>query len=271
MSIGALNVIRYRTGEETRIEAGIILGSGLSTLGDLLEDKTVIPYADLDGFPGSGQEGAGVSGHGMDLLIGTMSGKRIAILTGREHYYEHGNAAAMRPALETLKALGAHTLLLTNSAGSLDPEIGPGNLMMLSDHINYAGMNPLIGEPTDARFVNMVDCYDPGLRTKAHRIADHLGIALKEGVYLWYSGPSFETVAEIQMAIRLGANAVGMSTAPEVILGRMLGLKIWACSSVTNMGAGLSDENISHEHTKSVAKTGAEKLERLIPALVEAL
>lgn len=266
--MSVLDIIRQQAGDAP-IEAGLILGSGLSALGDLLEDKITIPFAELEGFPGYGAESAGVSGHGRELLIGKMSGKRIAILTGREHYYEHGNAAAMRPALETIKALGAHTLLLTNSAGSLDDDVQPGNLMLLSDHINYAGMNPLIGEPTDARFVNMVDCYDPDLRAKAHALAERLGIALKEGVYLWYSGPSFETVAEIQMAIRLGANAVGMSTAPEVILGRMLGLKVWACSSVTNMGAGLSDEKISHEHTKTLAKVGAEKLQRLIPALVE--
>jgi len=271
--MNAIDTIRKYAGDAP-VDLGLVLGSGLSALGDLLSDKTTIPYAQLEGFPGYGKSGAGVSGqgvsgHGKDLLIGKMSGKRVAILTGREHYYEHGNAAAMRPALETLAALGAHTMLLTNSAGSLDPDVQPGNLMLLSDHINYAGMNPLIGEPTDRRFVNMVDCYDPELRKKAHAIAKGLGIPTKDGIYLWYSGPSFETVAEIEMAIRLGANAVGMSTAPEVILARMLGLKVWACSSVTNMGAGLSDEKISHEHTKSVAKTGAEKLQRLIPALVE--
>lgn len=249
----------------------MVLGSGLSGLGDLLTDRIAIPYADLEGFPGHAHIGHPVSGHGKDLLIGTLAGKRIAILTGREHYYEHGNSAAMRPALETLTELGAKILLLTNAAGSLTSDVPPGNLMMIADHINYAGMNPLIGEPTDRRFVNMVDCYDPGLRAKAKEIAQGLGIALSEGTYLWYSGPSFETVAEIQMAIRLGAHAVGMSTAPEVILARMLGLKVWACSSVTNMGAGLSDEKISHEHTKKVAVQGAEKLQRLIPALVEAL
>ena len=145
------------------------------------------------------------------------------------------------------------------------------DLMLIADHINYAGMNPLIGEPTDKRFVNMFNAYDPELRRRSHEIANAHGIPLKEGIYLWYSGPSFETVAEIQMAIRLGAHAVGMSTAPEVILARMLGLKVWACSSITNMGAGLSDENISHEHTKTMAVQGAEKLKRLIPALVEAL
>lgn len=262
----ATKTIRKIAGD-TPIAAALILGSGLSALGDELRDKITIPYSELKGFPASGA----VSGHGRDLLIGEMGGKRLAILSGREHYYEHGNAAAMRPALEAIAELGARTLLLTNSAGSLDPEIGPGNLMLIADHINYSGMNPLIGEPTDRRFVNMVNAYDPQLRRKSHEIANALGIALKEGVYLWYSGPSFETPAEIGMAIRLGANAVGMSTAPEVILARMLGLRVWACSSVTNMGAGLSDEQISHEHTKAVAVQGAEKLRRLIPAVVEAL
>jgi len=119
--------------------------------------------------------------------------------------------------------------------------------------------------------VNMVDCYNPDLRDKAKAIGERLGFAVGEGIYLWYSGPSFETIAEIQMAIRLGANAVGMSTAPEVILGRFLGMKVWACSSITNMGAGLSNEKISHEHTKTMAVQGAEKLKRLIPALVEEL
>ncbi len=257
--------IRKIAGSEP-IAAALVLGSGLSAIGELMEDKVLIPYSELKGFPGTG-----VSGHGRDLIVGTMSGKRIAVLTGREHYYEHGNAAAMRPALETMADLGAETLLLTNSAGSVDQRFQPGDLMLIADHINYAGMNPLIGEPTDRRFVNMVNCYDLELRAKATALAQRFDYALGEGVYLWYSGPSFETVAEIQMAMRLGANAVGMSTAPEVILGRFLGMKVWACSSITNMGAGLSNENISHEHTKHMAVQGAEKLKKLIPALVEEL
>ncbi|KKB13155.1 purine nucleoside phosphorylase [Devosia geojensis] len=261
----AAKTIRKIAGSDP-IEAAIVLGSGLSAIGDLIAEKIAIPFSELKGFPGGG-----VSGHGRDLLVGNLAGKRVAVLTGREHYYEHGNPAAMRPALKAMAELGASTLMLTNSAGSLDPAFAPGDLMLISDHINYAGMNPLIGEPTDRRFVNMVGCYDPDLRGKSRAVAERLGIKLGEGVYLWYSGPSFETVAEIQMAIRLGANAVGMSTAPEVILGRFLGLRVWACSSVTNMGAGLSNENISHEHTKIMAKQGAEKLARLIPALVEEL
>jgi len=261
----ALKTIRQIAGSDP-ISAAVVLGSGLSAIGEMLEDRVAIPYSELKGFPGSG-----VSGHGRDLLIGGLGGKRVAVLTGREHYYEHGNAAAMRPALETMSELGATTLILTNSAGSLDERFRPGDLMLISDHINYAGMNPLIGEPTDRRFVNMVDCYDPSLRAKAKTLAEQHGIKLEEGIYLWYSGPSFETVAEIQMAIRLGANAVGMSTAPEVILGRFLGMKVWACSSITNMGAGLSNENISHEHTKTMAVQGAKKLRKLIPALLEDL
>ncbi len=271
MSTAALNVIRARAGSDARISAAMVLGSGLSDLADLASDRITIPYRDLEGFPGAAHLGAGVSGHGKDLIIGTLSGKRVAILTGREHYYEHGNAAAMRQALQTLAELGAETLFLTNAAGSLKAGTGPGDLMMISDHINYAGMNPLIGEPTDRRFVNMVDAYDPALRQMARAVAGKLGIALNEGVYLWYSGPSFETVAEIRMAITLGADAVGMSTAPEVILARMLGMNVWACSSITNMGAGLSEEKISHTHTKQMAVAGAEKLKRLIPALLEEL
>ncbi|WP_196259386.1 purine-nucleoside phosphorylase [Pelagibacterium limicola] len=262
----AVKTIRKLAGEAP-VEAAIILGSGLSDIGSMLADSVTIPFAELKGFPQGG-----VSGHGKDLIIGQLGGKRVAVLTGRQHYYEHGNAAAMRPALETLAELGTRTLLLTNAAGSLDMDIRPGDLMLLNDHINYAGMNPLIGEETDRRFVNMVDAYDPELRATTHAIASRLDIPLREGVYLWYSGPSFETVAEIRMAITLGANAVGMSTAPEVILGRFLGLRVWACSSITNMGAGLlQGEEISHTQTKEVAKLGAEKLMRLIPALVEEL
>lgn len=261
----AVKTIRKHAGDAP-IEAALILGSGLSEIGNLLADKVAIPFAELKGFPQGG-----VSGHGKDLLIGEMGGRRLAILTGRQHYYEHGDAAAMRPALEAMAELGAKTLLLTNSAGSLDPEVTPGNLMLISDHINYAGMNPLIGEETDARFVNMVDAYEPGLLAATHAVAARLEIALKQGVYMWYSGPSFETPAEIRMAQILGADAVGMSTVPEVILARFLGMRVWACSSITNMGAGMAQETISHTQTKEVAKLGAEKLKRLIPALVEEL
>ena len=136
--------------------------------------------------------------------------------------------------------------------------------MLLSDHINFSGLNPLIGEPTDARFVPMTDAYDPAMRAALRAAAEAEGVALPEGVYAWYSGPSFETPAEIRAIRTLGADAVGMSTVPEVILARFFGLKVAAVSTITNMAAGLSDEAISHEHTKAMAPRGAEKLERVL-------
>lgn len=257
----ALKTIRNLAGD-TPIDAALILGSGLSDIGDLLTDKVTIPFSDLKGFPQGG-----VSGHGKDLLIGQMGSRRLAILTGRQHYYEHGDPAAMRPALETLAELGAKTLLLTNSAGSLDHDVPPGNLMLLSDHINYAGVNPLIGEDTDARFVNMVDAYDPELRATTHAVAARLEIALKEGIYMWYSGPSFETPAEIRMARVLGADAVGMSTVPEVIVARFLGLRVAACSVITNLAAGMTGSELSHDETKEMAPLGGQRLATILKTM----
>lgn len=253
----ALDTIRARAGAEP-IRLGLILGSGLGHLADAVAGVS-IDYAELPGFPG-----AGVSGHSPRLVVGNLEGVRIAVLGGRAHYYERGDAAVMRPPLETLRALGAETLLLTNAAGSFLPEVPPGALMLLADHINYSGLNPLIGEPTDARFVNMVDAYDPVLRTALRAAADAEAIALPEGVYAWYSGPSFETPAEIRALRLLGADAVGMSTVPEVILARFLGLRVAAISTITNMAAGMSDEALSHEHTKAMAPLGAAKLERVL-------
>jgi purine-nucleoside phosphorylase len=170
----------------------------------------------------------------------------------------------MRLPLEVLEALGADSLILTNAAGSLVVGRGSGNLMLLSDHINFSGLNPLIGEPSDARFVPMTEAHDPALRAALTAAADAEGIALPEGVYAWYSGPSFETPAEIRAIRTLGADAVGMSTVPEVILARFLGLRVAAISVITNMAAGMSDEKISHDHTKAMAPVGAAKLERVL-------
>ncbi|MCU0816943.1 MAG: purine-nucleoside phosphorylase [Cypionkella sp.] len=253
----ALAAIRARAGAEP-VRLGLILGSGLGHLAHAVEG-VAIPYADLPGFPH-----VSVSGHNPHLHIGTLEGVRVAVFGAREHYYERGNPAAMRAALEVLADLGAESLLLTNAAGSMRPDIPPGDLMLLSDHINYSGLNPLIGEATDARFVPMTDAHDPALRTALLASAKAEGIDLRQGVYAWYSGPSFETPAEIRMLRTLGADAVGMSTVPEVILARFLGLKVAAISTITNMAAGMSDENISHEHTKAMAPLGAAKLERIL-------
>lgn len=252
-----LQLVQARAGTEP-VRFGLILGSGLGHLAGAV-DGVAIPYGDLPGFPH-----AGVSGHNPNLVIGTLEGVRVAVFGAREHYYENGNPAAMRPALELLQALGAEALIATNAAGSLRPDIPPGELMLLGDHLNFSGLNPLIGERTDRRFVPMGDAYDPALRKALQAAALAEGVALPEGVYTWYSGPSFETPAEIRAIKVLGGDAVGMSTVPEVILARFLGLRVAAISTITNMAQGLSDEAISHEHTKAMAPLGAAKLERLL-------
>ena len=252
-----LKIIHDRAGSAP-VQLGLILGSGLGHLAGAV-DGAAIPYADLPGFPH-----AAVSGHNPNLVIGTLEGVRVAVFGAREHYYEKGNPAAMRPALEVLRALGADRLILTNAAGSMRPDIPPGDLMLLSDHINYNGLNPLIGEPTDARFVPMTDAHNPALRAALRASALAEGIDIKDGVYAWYTGPSFETPAEIRMLKLLGADAVGMSTVPEIILARFMGLTSAAISTITNMAAGMSDEKISHEHTKAMAPLGAAKLERIL-------
>jgi purine-nucleoside phosphorylase len=256
-------LIRDRAGSDAP-KIGLVLGSGLGHLADEV-DGTAIDYTELPGFPH-----AGVSGHNPKLVIGDLEGTRVAVFGGRAHYYESGKGDAMRLPLEVLKALGAEALILTNAAGSMHPDIDPGDLMLLSDHINYSGLNPLIGEPTDARFVPMTDAHDPGLRAALKDAAKAEDIPLPEGVYAWYSGPSFETPAEIRALRILGADAVGMSTVPEVILARFLGLKVAAISTITNKAAGLSDENISHEHTKAMAPLGAAKLERILRRFLSA-
>jgi purine-nucleoside phosphorylase len=259
-----LHTVQSRAGTEP-VKLGLILGSGLAHLAHAV-DGVAIPYADLPGFPH-----VGVSGHNPHLHIGTLEGVRVAVFGAREHYYENGNSAAMRPALDLLQALGADHLIVTNAAGSLRPDIRPGDLMLLNDHINFSGLNPLIGEKTDARFVPMTTAHDPDLRAALRAAAKAEGVALPEGVYAWYSGPSFETPAEIRAIKILGGDAVGMSTVPEVILARFLGLKVAAISTITNMAAGMSDEQISHEHTKAMAPLGAAKLERILRAYLRGL
>lgn len=252
-----LSVIRDRAGDAP-VRLGLILGSGLGHLAGAV-DGVAIPYADLPGFPH-----VGVSGHNPNLVIGDLEGVRVAVFGAREHYYENGNPAAMRLPLTVLRALGAEALLATNAAGSLRPDIRPGDLMLLNDHINFSGLNPLIGEKTDARFVPMTTAHDAELRRALRSSAEAVDVALPEGIYAWYSGPSFETPAEIRAIKILGGDAVGMSTVPEVILAQFLGLRVAAISTITNMAAGMSDEQISHEHTKAMAPLGAAKLEQVL-------
>ncbi|MCY6382983.1 purine-nucleoside phosphorylase [Hoeflea prorocentri] len=237
----------------------IVLGSGLGSLSGELRDPVRVSYADLEGFPHSG-----VSGHAAEVVAGHMGETPVIMLSGRAHYYEKGDASAMRLPLETLHGLGVQKLILTNAAGSLRKEMPPGSVMRISDHINYAGANPLIGEPGDRRFVGLTNAYDVEMADQMDAAAREVGIDLFSGVYMWFSGPSFETPAEIKMAGMMGADAVGMSTVPEVILARFLGLRVAAASVVTNFAAGMSGDEISHEETKQMAPLGGERLASIL-------
>ena len=245
---------------------GLVLGSGWDAVAELVDGAVDLPYAALPAFPRPG-----VAGHAGSLRLGRIGGRPVALLRGRQHAYETGDAAAMKGAIRSLAALGCRALLLTNAAGSLAPEMPPGSLMLLSDHLNIAQRTPLLGEAGASRFVDLVDAYDPALRDQAAAAAEDAGIELHEGVYAWMLGPQFETPAEIRMLRLLGAQAVGMSTVPETILARQAGLRVLALSLLTNLGAGLSDERLSHAHTLDTARASAAQAARLLSAVVPAL
>ena len=253
----AAEIVSERMGASAP-RVGLILGSGLGALAEAVDDGTAIPYAALPGFPS-----AGVSGHAGQLLVGRVNGVGVAVCQGRAHAYEHGNASVMRPVIGTLEAIGCKALLATNAAGSLRDGMGPGSLMLIRDHINLSGLNPLVGETGDERFVAMNEAYDVGIAEAILAAGDCF-----EGVYAWMLGPSFETPAEIRMLRTLGADAVGMSTVPEVIVARRLGLKAGAISTITNMGAGMAEETLSHAQTK---REGVKAATRLIALLTKAM
>ena len=261
----ALAHIRTR-GFDRPVDTALVLGTGLGALADAVTDGIDIPYEDIPGFPPPG-----VSGHAGRLVIGNLESSRVALLSGRTHYYERGEAAAMRLPLQTLAGMGVRNLLLTNASGSLHPDWYPGSLAVLKDHINLSGANPLIGMASDARFVSMTDAYDSRLRQRFRTVAAASGITLREAVYMWFSGPSFETPAEIKMARQLGADLVGMSTVPEVILARWLGMRVAALSVVTNFGAGIAGANPTHAETQEVAAAGAIGLRRLLRGFLKPL
>lgn len=248
---------------------GIILGSGLGALANQIESPTIIDYSELPGFGISS-----VEGHAGKLHLGLLNGLPVACLQGRVHLYEGIAPATLLVLIRTLKLLGCDTLLITNSAGSLRPEIPAGNLVMISDHINLQSSNPLIGT-NDARFgerfIPMEDAYDPDLRQQMHECAKAQGIKLYEGVYIGVLGPSFETPAEIRAFRILGADTVGMSTVAEVIAARHCNMKVVALSAVTNLAAGLSDEKISHAQTLAGAQLTLENFTNLIMQFIKNL
>lgn len=240
-------------------KVGIVLGSGLGPFADAIEDAVRIPYEDLPGFPEPG-----VAGHAGRLSIGTVGGTEVAVMQGRAHYYEKADAAAMKVPVRTLQKIGCETLILTNAAGSINPDAGPGSVMLLSDHISFTGVSPLFGEPGDDRFVDLSEAYDP-LHRKAFEVAaDTVGITLYDGIYMWFCGPHFETPAEIRAAKVMGATAVGMSTVPEVILARHAGMRVAALSIITNLAAGMSETKLSHEQTMVNAAIASEHVQKLL-------
>jgi xanthosine phosphorylase len=247
----------------------LVLGSGLGAVADEVRDAVAIPYAELPGFPvGS------VAGHAGRLVAGTLAGVPVAVLQGRAHLYEGIDAAQIAVPIRTVRALGAELVLLTNAAGSLRAEVGPGRLMALTDHINLTGRNPLTGPNDDAvgeRFVGMGRAYDPALLDRLRAAAAREDVDLSEGVYLAVPGPSFETAAEIRAFRTLGADAVGMSTVLETIAARHCGLRVAAVSAITNLAEGMSTEVLSHEGTLAAAKTAAIDLGRVLRRFVEDL
>lgn len=244
----------------------VVLGSGWDGLTAHLTDAVQIAYTDLPGFPQPT-----VAGHSATLWLGRLGTQPVAVLGGRKHGYETGAVDGMAVPLQVLHSLGCHTLVQTNAAGSLRPDMPPQSLMLISDHLNLPQRSPLVGLVGNARFVNLVDAYDPALKSLAAQIARAQGATLFEGVYAWFLGPQFETPAEIRMAQRLGADAVGMSTVPETILARHLGMRVLALSFITNFGAGMSAENLSHAHTLQQAQQGSAKASQLLAHIIAQL
>lgn len=247
----------------------LILGSGLGGLADKIEQPAAIAYRDLPGFPV-----LTVQGHAGELIAGKLGGVPVIVLKGRKHFYETADPYPLKTMIRAVRAAGVETLFLSNAAGSLRPHIKVSELMLITDHLNFLGLNPLTGANDDAfgpRFFSMSDAWDKALSAKVKVAAQHEKITLHEGVYMAFRGPSFETPAEIRMAQCWGADAVGMSSVPDCLIARHCGLRVIGVSCITNMGAGLSDENLSHAHTMENASHGAAAFERLVIAAVKLL
>ena len=256
----AAAAIRNRIGTERPV-AGLVLGSGLSGLADRFDDVRRVEYGDIPGFPVPT-----VVGHPGVLVAGTLAGRPAVALAGRFHMYE-GHAATLAgfPA-RVFAALGAEIMFVSNAAGGIRRSFRPGDLMVIADHVNLTGRNPLIGpvEPEDLRFPDMSEPYDADLRDALHRAGKRAGIALVDGVYGWALGPSYETPAEVRMFERLGLDAIGMSTVPEVITARAMGMRVAGVSCVTNLACGMTKAPLDHEEVLAVSKEAAGRFESLV-------
>ncbi|KJD44011.1 purine-nucleoside phosphorylase [Paenibacillus terrae] len=260
----AADYIRAKSG--IRPEIGLILGSGLGILADLIQDGISIPYQDIPHFPVST-----VEGHEGELLLGTIEGRAVVMMKGRFHMYEGYGPQLTAFPVRVMKQLGIQSLLVTNAAGGVNTSYEPGNLMVISDHLNLTGQNPLIG-PNDAamgvRFPDMSEAYSRRLREIAKQTAAQQGFSLQEGVYAGLLGPNYETPAEIVMLRTLGADAVGMSTVSEVIVARHAGIEVLGFSCITNMAAGILDQPLSHDEVMETAEKVREKFLNLVLAII---
>jgi purine-nucleoside phosphorylase len=243
----------------------LVLGSGLGGLADEIQDAVRIPYGEIPGFPHST-----VVGHAGALVAGTWEGVEVLAMQGRFHLYEGWEPVTVARPIRVARALGAQTLLVTNAAGGVRDGLAPGDLMLISDHVNLTGHNPLLGPVFEGelRFPDMSVAYDAEFRAVAREVAAELEIPLEEGVYAAMLGPSYETPAEIRMLRAIGADAVGMSTVPEVIVARAVGLRVLGLSCITNLAAGLGHETLSHDEVMEVGARVRDRLAALVRAIL---
>ncbi|SEN20886.1 purine-nucleoside phosphorylase [Lihuaxuella thermophila] len=251
---------------EVRPKIGLILGSGLGVLAEEIAQPVHIDYQEIPHFPVST-----VEGHAGKLIIGTLENQAVVTMSGRFHLYEGHDPSSVTFPIRVMKELGVETMLVTNAAGGVNESFAPGDLMLISDHINLMFRNPLIG-PNDpelgVRFPDMSEAYDPHLRQLAKRVAEAEEIHLREGVYAGVLGPSYETPAEIRMIRKMGGDAVGMSTVPEVIVARHAGIRVLGISCITNMAAGILPQPLSHEEVMETANRVKTKFIGLVKGII---
>ena len=249
-----------------RADVAVVLGSGLAELGNMLQDKTVVDYKDIPDFPRPT-----VMGHGGQLLCGQVGGKTIYAFSGRFHYYEGHDPWTVVRYVRVLGELGVPTLILTNASGGVNTSYSAGDLMLITDHINLMGFNPLRGanyDPWGPRFPDMSEAYDKEYRELALKVAADQGVTLRQGVYCGLAGPNYETPAEIRMLRSLGADAVGMSTVPEALAARHMGIRVLGVSCVTNMAAGVLEQKLTHEEVFATGKQAEKKFSALLAEVI---
>jgi len=261
----AVKILAPLCGDHCKI--GLILGSGLGGYAEKIENKRFVSYGDLPGFPQSR-----VEGHKGRFVIGELFGKTVICMQGRFHYYEGYPQSQIALAIRVMKRLGVEKLLLTNAAGGVNLDFEPGDLMLISDHINFSGSHPLLGtndEDFGPRFPDQTNVYDRDLRAGVRAAAKEAGVKLQEGVYMMFSGPSFESPAEIVFSRTVGASAVGMSTVPEAIAAAHCGIKTVGISLITNMAAGILDQKLTHEEVQETAAIASEKFSKLVDQIIK--